>query len=89
MTAAEDAPQAQSAPVPGQTPGPQSRMGKKRGPYNTPKLATVAVTVRLEPETLKLLEDAVDEKAAAGIRLTKQEAVAQAIRWYWGKRRRR
>jgi hypothetical protein len=48
-----------------------------------------ATTLRLPLDVLQLIDEARTAAAEAGDRLTKDEAVTQALRWYYGKRRRR
>ncbi|MFT4284356.1 MAG: hypothetical protein QM598_05920 [Protaetiibacter sp.] len=60
-----------------------------RGPYNVKHIESRAVTYRLPLDVLALIDEARSEAAAGGERLTHHEAVSRAVRWYYGKRRRR
>lgn len=62
---------------------------KPRGPYNVVHVERVQVSYRLPPDAVELVEAAKLEAAARGDRLTKDDAVAQAIRGFYGKKRRR
>lgn len=85
----EDRDPIDSGPV---TPPPAKKAspakGKPRGPYNVVRVEKIQVSYRLPPDAVAIIEDARAEAAQNGDRLTKDDAVAQAIR-YWGKRRRR
>ena len=73
------------AAKPVKTPQPR----KPRGPYNVIHVERVQVSYRLPPDAVELIEAAKLEAAARGDRLTKDDAVAQAIRGFYGKKRRR
>ncbi len=62
---------------------------RTRGPYNVKHIESRAVTYRLPLDVLALIDEARSEAAAGGERLTHHEAVSRAVRWYYGKRRRR
>ncbi len=66
-----------------------SRQGKPRGPYNVKKVDKKAATFRLPPDVLELIDNAREEAAQSGVRLTKDDAVTAAIRHYYGSSRRR
>ncbi len=66
-----------------------SRQGKPRGPYNVKKVDKRAATFRLPPDVLELIDNAREEAAQSGVRLTKDDAVTAAIRHYYGSSRRR
>ena len=66
-----------------------SRPGKPRGPYNVKKVDKKAATFRLPPDVLELIDNAREEAAQSGVRLTKDDAVTAAIRHYYGSSRRR
>lgn len=66
-----------------------SRVGKKRGPYNVKHVVKKAATFRLPPDVHELIDQAREEAAANGDRLTKDDAVTAAIRAYYGRKRRR
>lgn len=72
-----------------QAPAKASTPRKPRGPYNVVHVERVQVSYRLPPDAVELVEAAKLEAAARGDRLTKDDAVAQAIRGFYGKRRRR
>ncbi len=65
------------------------RQGKPRGPYNVKKVDKKAATFRLPPDVLELIDNAREEAAQSGVRLTKDDAVTAAIRHYYGSSRRR
>ncbi len=65
------------------------RQGKPRGPYNVKKVDKKAATFRLPPDVLELIDNAREEAAQSGVRLTKDDAVTAAIRHYDGSSRRR
>jgi hypothetical protein len=60
-----------------------------RGPYNTVKVEKRTQTFRLPLDVFELIAAAQAEAAQAGNKLTNDEAVTQAVRWFYGKRRRR
>lgn len=60
-----------------------------RGPYNVMRIEKKAVTYRLPLDVIALVGEARAEAAAAGERLTHDEAISRAVRWFYGKRRRR
>ena len=66
-----------------------ARQGKPRGPYNVKKVNKKAATFRLPPDVLELIDNAREEAAQSGVRLTKDDAVTAAIRHYYGSSRRR
>lgn len=65
------------------------REGKPRGPYNVKKVDKKPATFRLPPDVLELIDNAREEAAQSGVRLTKDDAVTAAIRHYYGSSRRR
>ena len=65
------------------------RTGKKRGPYNVQRVDKKAATFRLPPDVFEFIDQARNEAAARGDRLTKDEAVTMAIRSFWGGKRQR
>ncbi|MBG0716891.1 hypothetical protein G3N18_02155 [Microbacterium sp. 2C] len=65
------------------------RQGKPRGPYNVKKVDKKPATFRLPPDVLELIDNAREEAAESGVRLTKDDAVTAAIRHYYGGSRRR
>lgn len=85
VEASQDLGQVEEAPTePTQPPPPRTR-----GPYNVKHVEKKAATYRLPLDAIQLIEDARTAAAEEGNRLTKDDAVTQAIRWYYGKRRRR
>lgn len=63
-------------------PAPDSELAPaRRRPLRVIK---VPVNFRLPPECIDLLEDAIDNAAAEGVRLTKEAAVEAAIRAHYG-----
>lgn len=71
-------------------PAPASpRTGKKRGPYNVQRVNKVPASYRLPPDVIELIDNARNEAAERGDRLTKDEAITMAVRSFWGKRRQR
>ena len=75
--------------APQAAPATSSRVGKKRGPYNVKHGEKNAATYRLPPDVHELIDRAREEAAANGDRLTKDDAVTAAIRYYYGRKRRR
>lgn len=71
------------------SPTKKAAVRKPRGPYNVVHVERVQVSYRLPPDAVELIETAKLEAAARGDRLTKDDAVAQAIRGFYGKKRRR
>jgi hypothetical protein len=65
------------------------RTGKKRGPYNVQRVNKVPASYRLPPDVIELIDNARNEAAERGDRLTKDEAITMAVRSFWGKRRQR
>lgn len=65
------------------------RVGKKRGPYNVQRIEKKPVTYRLPPDVIEYIDQARDEAAARGDRLTKDEAITMAVRAFWGGKRQR
>lgn len=65
------------------------RVGKKRGPYNVQRIEKKSVTYRLPPDVIEYIDQARDEAAARGDRLTKDEAITMAVRAFWGGKRQR
>lgn len=65
------------------------RVGKKRGPYNVQRIEKHPATFRLPPDVFEYIDQARDEAAARGDRLTKDEAITMAVRAFWGKKRQR
>lgn len=57
--------------------------------YNVVGPVKKAATYRLPMDVFELINGAIQEAAANGDRLTRDEAVTQAIRYFYGKRRRR
>jgi hypothetical protein len=82
-----------AADATGKASSPASRKsqpkGEPRGSYNVIKVAKKAQTFRLPQDVFDLIEQAQAEAAAAGNRLTNDEAITQAVRGYYGGRRRR
>lgn len=66
-----------------------SPAAKKRGPYNVQRIPKKAATFRLPPDVLEYIDQARDQAAARGDRLTKDEAVTMAVRAFWGGKRQR
>ncbi|GAB2708081.1 hypothetical protein AB1285_26465 [Microbacterium sp. NRRL B-14842] len=65
------------------------RTGKKRGPYNVQRIEKHPATFRLPPDVFEYINQARDEAAARGDRLTKDEAITMAVRAFWGGKRQR
>lgn len=65
------------------------RTGKKRGPYNVQRIEKHPATFRLPPDVLEYIDQARNEAAARGDRLTKDEAITMAVRAFWGGKRQR
>ena len=63
--------------------------GKKRGPYNVQRVNKMPASFRLPPDVIELIDQARNDFAARGDRLTKDEAVTMAIRSFWGGKRQR
>lgn len=75
-----------------QTASPQPaspRAGKKRGPYNVQHLDKRPASYRLPPDVIGLIDEARQAATDRGEKLTKDDAVAMAIRSFWGKKRQR
>lgn len=58
--------------------------GDAPGPIRRPRVVKISASYRLPPDVLDLLDQAVQDAAARGERLTKEDAVAQAIRQTYG-----
>lgn len=65
------------------------RVGKKRGPYNVQRIEKKAATYRLPADVHEYIDQARQEAAARGDRLTNDEAVTMAVRAFWGGKRQR
>jgi len=68
---------------------PAPRRYGPRGPYNVKRVDKKAATFRLPPDVLELIDNAREDAANNGVRLTKDDAVTAAIRAFYGKGRRR
>lgn len=60
-----------------------------RGPYNIVRVNKKAATFRLPQDVLDLIRVAQEEAASLGRKLTNDDAVAEAVRGHYGRRRRR
>jgi len=65
------------------------RAGKKRGPYNVQRIEKKAATYRLPADVINYIDEARNEAAVRGDRLTKDEAITMAVRAFWGGKRQR
>jgi len=62
---------------------------KKRGPYNVAYSVKKPASYRLPPDVLELIMWATQDAKSRGDRLTKDEVITQAVRSYWGRKKRR
>ncbi|MDZ5146313.1 hypothetical protein [Microbacterium testaceum] len=82
-------PAASPTPAPAPAPAPTTKTGKKRGPYNVVRIEKKPATYRLPLDVHEIIDNARNEAAARGDRLTNDEVITMAVRAFWGKKRQR